>query len=160
VFETPRPLDLSRPQPDIRFVISAFVIRACRRGLLLRLLSLPTALAVVVLVSGCGQVAWIEPSELVFKGNETQPASFNVQGPEEYKIIDQGIFEPEEASNFKLESECTGKGVKPKEGEVQSCLFNVKGEEYKKGREAALETKVENVKTKVVTPLCNVVKMT
>jgi hypothetical protein len=143
------------------FVISALVIGVYRRGLLLRLLSLPAALAILALASGCsGSVAWVEPSEPIFKGKETLPISVGVQGPEEYKIIIQRIFEPEEKSNFKLESECVGKVLKPKEGEVQSCLFEIKGTEYEKGREAGLEQEIEIIKTKVRVPICNVVKMT
>jgi len=109
---------------------------------------------------GCGAGTRVEPTVVVFKGNETQSTTLSTEGPEEIKIVQIVVNEPEEGKNFKLESECEGKVLKPAEKETVSCVSKVKGEKYEKGHEGTLETLIEVVKTKKVIHLCNAVKMT
>ncbi len=121
------------------------------------LLSVPV-LALVVFASGCGQLT-VEPSEDVFKGNEAVSNTVSAIGPSEFKIIGQTISEPAKESNFKLESSCAGKTLKPKSGEVLSCAFKVKGENFKGGNEGTLTTEYEDIEGKTTETFCTVLQM-
>ncbi|HEX5525726.1 MAG TPA: hypothetical protein VFX44_00845 [Solirubrobacterales bacterium] len=101
----------------------------------------------------------VEPSEDLFEANESVSNSLTVKGIEEVKVLGQSINESEEGKNFKLESECVGKTLKPKAGESASCLFSVQGESFAGGREGELTTKYEAVKTKRIIEYCTPLNM-
>jgi hypothetical protein len=128
------------------------------------ILSVLSMITVAVIVGGCGgSNPNVEPSEVTFKGNETQQVSFNGEGPTEYEIIGQSIFEPEEGENFNLESECEGQVLKPKEHEIKSCIFKIKSESFTVGRKGELITFYEPITSGTrgePTALCTALKMT
>jgi hypothetical protein len=120
------------------------------------------ALATAALAAGCsaGERAAVEPNPIVFHGNESQTVGFYVEGPKEYKILEQSIVDTNGGGpHFKVNTKCVGVTLKPNENELKACLFPIESEHFSTGLEAKLETKYEPVGAIHATLLVNNLKM-
>jgi hypothetical protein len=133
-------------------------IRARASTRISRAMSIPVALAMLLILAGCADMEF-EKKKLQFGENEVKTVGFYITHNGKYKI-DELLTEDDVNSRFKLEpvppevEPCKGwKGEVTKEGkEFVGCLFKIRSTGLAKGETVTLTGKYEREPATVETP--------